>query len=84
MAVRLRDRYVFLWQSVELFDVFDTLLLKHILKNEYLFPKTGYRFLVESTKIETATFPYKTTLSKANVKTNRMGSTKCTNRIKYK
>ena len=29
--------------------------------------------LVESTTMESATFPYKTTLSKANVKTNRMG-----------
>ena len=37
-----------------------------------------YRFLVESTKIDNITFPYKTALSEANVKTNRMGSTKLT------
>ena len=37
-----------------------------------------YRFLVSSTKMENATFPYKTALSEANVKTNRMGSTKRT------
>ena len=35
-----------------------------------------YCFLVESTKIENTTFPYKSALSEANVKTNRMGSTK--------
>ena len=43
-----------------------------------LFKKLEYRFLVESTMIESATFPYKTVLSEANVKTNRMGSTKWT------
>ena len=37
-----------------------------------------YRFLVESTKIDNITFSYKTALSEANVKTNRMGSTKLT------
>ena len=35
-----------------------------------------YRFLGESTKNENATFPYKTSLLEANVKTNRMGSKK--------
>ena len=29
-----------------------------------------YRFLVEATKIENASFPFKTALSEANVKTN--------------
>ena len=43
-----------------------------------LFKKLEYRFLVESTKIDNITFPYKTALSEDNVKTNRMGSTKCT------
>ena len=32
-------------------------------------------FLVESTKIENASFPYKTSVSEANAKTNRMVST---------
>ena len=36
------------------------------------------RFLVESDRIENATFSYKTALTEANVKTNRMGSTKWT------
>ena len=40
------------------------------------FKKLEYRFLVESTKIENALFPCKTALSEANVKTNRMLSTK--------
>ena len=47
------------------------------LENENLFSKKlEYHFLVESTKIENASFPYKTAISKANVKTNRMVSTK--------
>ena len=35
-----------------------------------------YRFLVETTKIENTSFPFKTALSEANVKTNRMVTTK--------
>ena len=46
----------------------------NFLKNEKLFLKTEVFFLDESTKIENATFPYKTLLREANVKTNRMGS----------
>ena len=40
--------------------------------------KLEYRVLVESTKIENATFPYKNVLSKISVQTNRMRSTKWT------
>ena len=40
--------------------------------------KLEYRFLVESIKIENVTFPYKTALSEANVKANRIWSTKRT------
>ena len=43
---------------------------------ENFFKKLEYCFLVESTKIENASFPYKTVTSEANVKTNRMVSTK--------
>ena len=43
-----------------------------------LFKKVEYRFLVESTKIDNITFLYKTALSEANVRTNRIGSTKWT------
>ena len=38
--------------------------------------KLEHCFLVESTKIENAIFLYKTALSEANVKTNRMVSAK--------
>ena len=48
----------------------------NFLENENLYQKLEHRFLVESTKIEDAIFLYKTSLSEANVKTNRMGSTK--------
>ena len=36
-------------------------------ENESLFRKTGVQFLVESTKIENTSFPYKTTKPEANV-----------------
>ena len=48
------------------------------LKNGNLFQKLEYRFLVENTKIESASFPYKTAISEANVKTNRMTNPKRT------
>ena len=35
------------------------------LENENLFQKTGVRFLIENTKIENASFLYKTTISEA-------------------
>ena len=40
------------------------------------FKKLEYRFLVESTKIEKVSFPYRTVISEANLKTNRMVTTK--------
>ena len=43
---------VFMWQSVKVLSVFNT--------------------LIETTKIENTSFPIKTALSEANVKTNRM------------
>ena len=42
------------------------------------FKKLEYHFLVETTKIENASFLFKTALSEANVKTNRMATTKWT------
>ena len=46
-------------------------------ENENFFlKKHEYNFLVESTKIENASFPYKTAISEANGKTNSMGTTK--------
>ena len=40
--------------------------------------KLEYRFLAESTKIENRSFTYETVTLEANIKTNRMLSTKCT------
>ena len=53
----------------------NTLTLKQILwKTNTFFKKLEYRFLVESTKIDDTSTSYKTTISEANVKTNRMVS----------
>ena len=46
------------------------------LEDENFFKKIGVLFLVERTKIEKGSFPYKTVISEANVKTNRMVTTK--------
>ena len=79
IALRLRDWHAFMWESVEILNVCNTLTLKQILrKTKTFFKKLKYRFLVESTKIENALFSYKSAISEANVKTNRMVSTKWT------
>ena len=49
-----------------------------VLKTKNFFQKLEDCFLVESNTTESATYPYKTTLSKANVKISGMGSTKWT------
>ena len=77
IALRMRDRYVFMWQSVKVLNVFNTLTLIQIFwKTKAFFKNLEYRFLVETTKIENTLFPFKTALSEANVKTNRMVTTK--------
>ena len=70
IALRLRDPHAFIWQSAKILNVFNTLTLKHIFWKTKTFQKLEYRFLVESAKIENASFSYKTALSEANVKTN--------------
>ena len=45
-------------------------------KTKNFFKKLEYCFLVESTKIENASFPYKTAISETNVKTNKVVTTK--------
>ena len=68
-----------MWQSVEILNDFNNLTLEQIFwKEKAFFKKLEYGFLVENTKIENASFPYKTAISVANVKTNRMMSTKWT------
>ena len=68
-----------MWQSVQIFNVFNALNLKKFFwKSKTFFKKLEYYFLVESTNIENAFIPYKTFMSETNVKTNRMVSTKWT------
>ena len=45
-------------------------------KTKTFFKKLKYIFLVGTTKIENTSFPFKTALSEANVKTNRMATKK--------
>ena len=62
---------------LEIFTIFNILTLHQIFwRTKNFFKKLEYVFLVESIKIENATLPYKTALSEANIKTNRMESTK--------
>ena len=52
-------------------NVFNTLNLKLIFwKTKTFFKKLEYCFLVASTRIENAPFPYKTAISEANVQIN--------------
>ena len=47
-------------------------------KTKTLFIKLEYRFLVETIKIQNRLFSFKTSLLEANVKTNRMATSKWT------
>ena len=77
IALRLRDRRVFMWQSVKVTNVSNNLTLKQIFwKTKSCFKKLEYSFLAETTKIENISFPFKPALSEANVKKNRMATTK--------
>ena len=79
IAFRLRDWFIFTWQSLEILNLFNTFTLKQIFwKTKTLLNKLEDRFFVESTKSESTTFSCKTDLSEANDKTNRMGSIKWT------
>ena len=79
IALRLRDRHVFMWQSVKVLNVFNLVTLIQIFwKMKTFFKKLEYRFLVETTKIESTLFSFKISLSEANVKTNKMVTTKWT------
>ena len=55
-----RDWHVFMWQSLEILDVFNILTLKKFFwKTKTFFKKQGLPFFVGSTKTENATLPYK-------------------------
>ena len=74
-----------MWESVKVSNVFNTLTLKQIFwKTKTFFKKLEYRFLVEVTKIENTSFPFKTALSEANVKTYRMATAKWTYHKEWK
>ena len=63
----------------ESLHVFNILTLKQIFwKSKTFFNILEYRFLVEAAKIENTSFPLKIALSEANVKMNRMATTKWT------
>ena len=47
-------------------------------KTNTFFKKLEYRFLVEAAKVESTPFPFKNALLEANVKTNRIVTTKWT------
>ena len=65
--------------GIKILSDFNTLNLKNIFwKMKIFFKQLEYRFLVEIAKVESASFPYKTAISEANVKTSRMVSTKWT------
>ena len=55
IALRLRDHHIFMLQSVEALNVFNTSTLKQIFwKTKAFFKKLEYHFLAESTKIKNA------------------------------
>ena len=66
--------YVTISRNFERFQYFN--LETNFRKTKHFFKKLEHRFLVQSTKIENASFPYKTAISVANVKKNRMVSKK--------
>ena len=68
--------YVTISESFKRFQYFN--FETNFLENEKLFRKLEHRFLVEATKTENTSFPFKTALSEANVKTNGMTTTKWT------
>ena len=66
---------------MKILNVFNSLTLKQIFwKTKTFLKKLEYSFLFGSTEIENTSFPYKTAISEANVKTNKMVTTKSTYR----
>ena len=70
IALHLRDWHVFMWHSLEILNIFNTLTFKQTFwKAKTFFQKLEYRLLVQSTKIKNASFSYKTSISEDSVKT---------------
>ena len=77
IVLRLRESpccYETIYEDFKRFQYFN--FETDFLENEIIFEETGAPFLVECTKLESASLPYKTAISKTNVKTNRMVTTK--------
>ena len=71
IALRFRDRHFYV--TITGGSNINTLTLKQVFrKTKTILKELEYLFIVESTMIESATFPYKIALSKANIKINRM------------
>ena len=69
IVLRLRNRHVFMRQSVEILKVLSILTLRLIFwKMETFFKILEHNFSVENSKMENASFPYSTAISEANVK----------------
>ena len=69
---------MFLYDNFKHFKYFKFEKQKIFWKTKTFSENLEYRFSIESTKIENASFPYKKAISVANVKTKRMVSTKWT------
>ena len=78
IALHLRDGMLLCDNHWKFWTISILWLWNKFSKKRKLFKKLEYHFLVETTKIDNITFPCKTALSEANVKANRMGSTKLT------
>ena len=66
IALLSRDRYVFVWQALELLNVSNTLNLKQIFwKTGTFFKKPEYLFW--KLDLHLKIFPFKTAVSEANV-----------------
>ena len=78
IALRLRDRHVFMWRSVKILSIFSIYFNfeTNFLENENFFQKTGALFFSWTHEDWKASFPYETAISEANIKTNRMVTTK--------
>ena len=76
IALRLRDRHVTICESFKRFQYFN--VETNFLENENLFQKIWVLFFSWNHKIENTSCPFKTVLSEANLKTNRMVTTKWT------
>ena len=80
MALCFRDQHIFMWHITGDFKCckcFSVLQIwkKFSKKGKHFFENLECWFSVESTAVESAAFPYKSALSKAKIKTNRVGIT---------